>query len=98
MPSGRCCACPMTRYVATRGVPPGCLRKDESKRGRAYHLRRLMENGSANHHVDPATCAHARRRRRQAIEELVDSVIYIRECTECARLEIRARGGTAEEW
>ena len=57
-----------------------------------------MENGTSNHNVDPATCEHERWRRRTGLEELVDTVIYIRECTECARLEIRARSGASDEW
>jgi hypothetical protein len=65
---------------------------------RAYHLRRPMENGTNHNNVDPATCEHERWRRRTGLEELVDTVIYIRECTECGRLEIRARSGASDEW
>ena len=57
-----------------------------------------MENGTNHHNVDPATCEHERWRRRQGLEELVDTVIYIRECQECGRLEIRSRSGASEIW
>jgi hypothetical protein len=57
-----------------------------------------MENGINHNNVDPATCEHERWRRRTAIEELVDTVIYIRECTECGRIEIRARSGASDVW
>ena len=55
-------------------------------------------NGATTNQPDPATCEHDRWRRRPGIEELVDSVVYIRECSECGRIEIRARSGAAEEW
>lgn len=57
-----------------------------------------MENGTNHHNVDPATCEHERWRRRTGLEELVDTVIYIRECQDCARVEIRARSGASEVW
>ena len=55
-------------------------------------------NGHSTNQPDPATCGHERWRRRTGLEELVDTVIYIRECTECARLEIRSRSGASEIW
>ena len=58
----------------------------------------LLNGNTRPDHADPAGCSHDRWRRREAIEELVDSVIYIRECHQCGRLEIRARSGAAEEW
>ena len=58
----------------------------------------FLNGNTSPYHADPAGCSHDRWRRRQAIEELVDSVIYIRECHQCGRLEIRARSGAAEEW